>query len=121
MGHLNNISGDRWGGHIGHKAAEVGARIAMVGTDIMSSLKQAVGPLVPKKIVSKGGKVYKEDTGEKGSKFLANVMPMMALLANLTAKPKSKEDKEPIRKWLQLEHTDSSARINPMILMDRGG
>ena len=40
------------------------------------------------------------DKGEKGSKFLTNVMSVMALLANLTIKPKNKEDKEPIRKQL---------------------
>ena len=62
------------------------------------------------------------DKGKRGSMFPISIMPMMALLANLTIKPKKEEESgEPIRKRLHLEHRSSSVRINPIILMDRRG
>ena len=45
-------------------------------------------------------------------------MPLMALLASLTTKLKGDEDDEPVREHLQLEHTESSAKINVVVLMD---
>ena len=111
MGYLDNASGDIRGDQISHKATEIGARVSMVGADIILDIKQAIKPQSPKKIISKGGKVFKTESGGKGPKLFANIMPVMALLANLTTKAKQEEDDKPVREHLQLEHTESSARI----------
>ena len=99
MGYLDN-AGDIWGDQISHKATEIGARISMVGADIISDIKQVVKPQSPKKIISKEGKVFKTESREKGPKLLANIMPVMALLANLTTEVKSEEYDKPIRECL---------------------
>ena len=119
MSYLDD-TGNTWGGgQISHKAMEIGARVGMVGADIISDIKQSVKPQSPKKIISRGGKTFKTESRGKGPKLLANIMPVMALLANLITKKKEEDDK-PVRERLKLEDTESSARINVVVLMDEG-
>ena len=107
------------GGQISHKVMEIGARVSLLGAYIISDVKQSVKPQSPKKIVSREGKTFKTESKGNGSKLLANIMPVMALLVNITTKVKKEEDNKPVREHLQLEHTESSARINVVVLMDK--
>ena len=118
MGYLDD-TGNTCVGQISHKAMEIGARVSTVGADIISDIKQVVKPQSPKKIVSKGQNFFKTESRGKGPKLLANIMPVMALLANLTTEAKREEDDKPVREHLQLEETESSAKINVVVLMDK--
>ena len=106
------------GDQISHEAMEIGARVGLVGAEIVSEVKQVVKPQSPKKIVSREGKTFKTEPKANNSKLLTNIIPVMALLANITTEVK-KEKSEPIKEHLQLEHMESSTRIYAVVHMEK--
>ena len=73
MSYLDDTS-NAWGDQISHKAMEIGARVGLVGAEIVSEVKQTIKPQSPKKIVSREGKTLKTEQKVNNSKLLTNII-----------------------------------------------